>query len=52
MLHFCDNKSPGMKIPLTKDEIVTDNFHKRTFSQQAHDTPRLPTVSYWHIHEI
>ena len=28
--------------------------NERTFSEQAHDTPRLPTISYWqqYIHEI
>jgi hypothetical protein len=34
-------------------EFVTFS-NERAFSEQAHDTPRLPTISYWqqHIHEI
>jgi hypothetical protein len=37
-------------------ELFMEHFivNERTFSEQAHDTPRLPTMSYWqqYIHEI
>jgi hypothetical protein len=32
---------------LRKDMKQITQHNERTFSEQAHDTPRLPTLSYW-----
>jgi hypothetical protein len=29
------------------NQCNSTNRNERTFSEQAHDTPRLPTISYW-----
>jgi hypothetical protein len=35
-------------------QIIVTVKNERTFSERAHSTPRLPSISYWrqHIHEI
>jgi hypothetical protein len=43
-------------LKVAQHQHVNNNFffNERTFSEQAHDTPRLPAISYWQqqIHEI
>jgi hypothetical protein len=47
--------SPGvLRVDPDPFRYIIPKTNEKTFRERAHDTPLLPTISYWrqHIHEI